>query len=242
MPLGWLSDWEEAPGAFACARHRDAHDFDVAFSIAKLLDTPRARVLDFGCGEATRAQFVANRCERLYLWEGLPDLRRSLRQRHGEHPSIVVLDDDWSQAIEPDSLDLVVLNSVVPHVARDDFEHLLKALRPYLKPHARLLISDVIPPGVGTVADTWELLKYSRREGFLPQALRTVVLARRPDRTRRTLSKYSAVAFVEILKDHGFDARRLERNVGHNQKRMAFLAEPRSAYPLRRSRIAATAR
>lgn len=228
MPLRWLTYWDGTPAPFICKRHREAHDFDVAFAIVKVLDSPKAHVLDFGCGEATRAQFVANRCAKLYLWDGVPSMRQTLRQRHGEHPAIVVLDEDWRQAIAPESLDLVVLNSVVQYLAREYFEDLLDAFKPLLKPHARLLVSDVIPPGVGAMAETLELLKYAHRESFLRQALKSLLAPPFAGHLRgrgARASRYSAQTFAQILEDHGFAVRRLARNIGHNQRRMAFLAE-----------------
>jgi len=40
-------------------RHRDVHYRTIATDISKLVPSPDAKVLDYGCGEATSANLVA---------------------------------------------------------------------------------------------------------------------------------------------------------------------------------------
>ena len=67
-----------------------------------------------------------------------------------------------------------------------------------------------------------------RYHGFLIAALfglvRTLFSRYRKLRTELGLSHYSEREMLGLLQAAGFSARRLERNFGHNQQRMAFAA------------------
>ena len=54
------------------ARHRDVHYRTIAEDIRKLVPSPAAHVLDYGCGEATSADLVALACAQLILVEQRP--------------------------------------------------------------------------------------------------------------------------------------------------------------------------
>ncbi len=62
------------------ARHRDVHYRTIAEDIRKLVPSPDAHVLDYGCGEATSADLVADACARLTLVEAAPNVRAALRR------------------------------------------------------------------------------------------------------------------------------------------------------------------
>lgn len=230
MSSPWIEYWNGTTTIYTCARHRDAHDFEIAFSLVKLLDDPQSVVLDFGCGEATRAHFVANRCAKLYLMDGASNVRARLAARFAGTPNIDVLGEDWSEQIPPGSLDLVTLNSVAQYIPAETLQHLLGKFRTLLKPGGRIVISDVIPPQLGPVRDAVELLKFAQMESFMPQAvvglMRTAFSGYTRMRKLTRLSKFSEGDFLKLLRDGGFRAVRLPRNIGHNQRRMTFMAEP----------------
>jgi SAM-dependent methyltransferase len=77
----WLDFWNGETFIYANERHKRLHYELVARDIATLVRGPAARVLDYGCGEALSAQRVAEGCERLFLYDAAPNLRRRLNQR-----------------------------------------------------------------------------------------------------------------------------------------------------------------
>lgn len=233
MASSWIEYWNGAPTLYSCARHREAHDFDIAFSIVNMMSDARAVVLDFGCGEATRAHFVANRCSKLYLMDAASTVRARLIARYGTCPNIEILGEEWHERLPPDSIDLITLNSVVQYLPQWHFNELLSLFLKVLKPTGSIIISDVIPAHLRPSGDAFELLKFAHAEGFLREAftglLRTALS--RYTRTRRVarLSKYSESNFIELMRVAGLEAMRAHKNVGHNQRRMTFVAKPRAS-------------
>ena len=104
-------------------------------------------------------------------------------------------------------------------------------LRPKLKSDGRLLIADVLPPGLGPITDASALLGFGMAHGFFLAALaglvRTVFSDYRKVRAQLGLTHYTEADLIGLLERAGFTAARHKPNLGHNQARMAFLARPR---------------
>ena len=185
-------------------------------------------VLDHGCGEALYAEAVAGRCSRLILCEAAPKICLALAQRLAGLPNVQVIDPVGIEQIAPGSLDLIIVNSVLQYLSRAELEALLDAWRVCLAPQGRLVIADVIPPGVSPLTDAVALLRFARRGGFLMPALGGLVRTAFSDygRIRKSLgfSMYREAEYVELLGRHGLSAQRVLPNFGHNQARMTFAA------------------
>jgi hypothetical protein len=99
-----------------------------------------------------------------------------------------------------------------------------------LQADGALVVSDVIPPQVPAVTDALALLRFGAANGFLLAALAGLVRTRLSDywrlRGQLGLTRYTEAAMTEKLAAAGFAACRTPKNIGHNQARMAFLAEP----------------
>ena len=79
----WASFWDRPHSIYVNARHFDVHYRDIAQGIIAQLPGPNARVLDYGCGEATHADLVAAAAAELLLCESAPRVRAKLTRRFG---------------------------------------------------------------------------------------------------------------------------------------------------------------
>lgn len=228
--MNWVDYWNGKPTIYVSDRHQEAHDIDIAFSVTRFIQKRDARVLDFGCGNATRAQLVANRCSHLLLWDAADAVRRRLSERYRMNDKITVLTPEALAELEPKSLDLITIISVIQYLDYDDLAQVLRQCRYLLADGGSLVIADVIPPNIAIVHDAWQLLRFGYQEGFLLSAAlgmaRTALSDYASVRSRLRLKKYSESEFVAHLSRHGFAVRRLDRNLGHNRHRMAFEARP----------------
>lgn len=228
--MSWVNYWNGTPSLYVCARHKEAHDFDIAFSIVRHLPRDQARVLDFGCGEATRAKYVSSRCSQLYLWDAAPAVRDRLSRRYAKDQRITVVSEDQLRTFSTGSLDLVVMSSVVQYIAPADLALYLADIHRWLSPSGCLIIADVIPKDVSILKDALELLSFAKQERFFCKAVsglaRTALSSYWSTRARLRLTKFNEHEFLGLLHAYNFDASRLERNFGHNQRRMAFSAVP----------------
>jgi ubiquinone/menaquinone biosynthesis C-methylase UbiE len=228
--MSWRDFWNADTPIYVNQRHKTLHYGLIARDIAALVPGPDAVVLDHGSGEALSADRVAAACAKLYLCDGAPLVRERLERRFRREPKIQVIAPEELSEVADSSLDLVVANSLVQYLSVEEFSGLLGLWRAKLKPQGRLVIADVIPHETNPLDDARALLGFAWRGGFLRAALlglaRTALSDYRKLRAELGLAQYGDVEMVELLRDRGFAAERRAENVGHNPKRMTFLAHP----------------
>lgn len=228
--MNWRDYWNQDTPIYAGERHKLLHYRLVANDIIGLIPSPEAQVLDYGCGEALFADRVAAQCGNLYLCDAAPLVRDRLRERLGGNPKVTILAPEELSALEDASLDLIVVNSLLQYLSLDELRAVLKIWRSKLKASGKLVIADVVPPDVRPVTDAKALLSFAWKGGFLKSAMlglaRTAFSDYRKIRDEIGLSHYSEAEMIEILRDAGFAPERAERNLGHNQARMTFVARP----------------
>ena len=230
MIADWLSFWDSSHSIYVNARHRDVHYRLIAEELATLVPSPQARVLDYGSGEALHADLVAAACSALLLCEGAPRVRAAMAARFAGNPKIHALAPEEAARLPEYSLDLIILHSVAQYLAPAEAASLLMLFRRLLKPDGLLLVSDVIPPDIAAATDAMALLRFAAANGFLFAALAGLVRTRLSNywqlRSRFGLTRYGEADMIDLLAANGFTARRMSKNIGHNQARMAFTARP----------------
>ena len=212
------------------ARHRDVHYLAIAQNIAKLVPSPQARVLDYGSGEATSAGLVAEACAQLTLVEAAPNVRAALTARYANDAKVSVLTPEQAAAQPAASFDLIVMHSVAQYLSGTEFDRLLGVFRRLVKPAGTVVIGDVVPPIMAAPAAALALMRFGAGNGFFWAAVGGLMRIFVSDylRLKKTvgLSHYDEAAMLAKLKAAGFSAQRAARNIGHNQRRMTFLAQP----------------
>ena len=116
------------------ARHRDVHYRTIAEDIRAYVPSPAAKVLDYGCGEATSADLVAAASGHLTLVEAAPNVRAALGARYADNAKISVLTPDEAAAQPAASFDLIVMHSVAQYLSEAELDRLLGLFRRLVKP------------------------------------------------------------------------------------------------------------
>lgn len=226
--MDWRSFWDGDHPIYVNARHRALHDRRIADDIIGLIGEPDFIVLDYACGEATEAGRVAAHCRRLILSDGAPSVREKLKQRYAATANIVVQSPEETAEMPHGTVDLVIVNSLLQYLSRDETSALMSMLHATLKPGGRLIVGDVIAPDVGPLTDAFALLRFGAEGGFFLAAfaglIRTALGEYRKVRGALGLTSWAEPEFLARLRDCGFEPRRLVQNFGHNQARMAFEA------------------
>lgn len=226
--MSWRDFWNGEHSIYVSPRHKALHYRAIASDLIAHVPARDAVVLDHGCGEALDAARVASACGRLYLCEAASSVRDKLRAKFGRKDNIAVVSPEEVEALPEASLDLVVANSLVQYLSRDELKALLETWRGKLKPGGKLVIADVIPPNVSPLTDASQLLAFAWRGGFLTAALggliRTAFSDYRKLRAQYGLSTYTPEAISALIGEAGFVDLQRPANFGHNPHRMTFKA------------------
>ncbi len=229
--MDWISFYDFKHSViYVNARHRDVHYRTIAEDIRRYIPSPNAAVLDYGCGEATSAQLIADACGQLILVEAAPSVRAALGARYANSPKISVLTSEQAASQREASLDLIVLHSVAQYLSDTELDGLLATFRRLLKPDGVFILGDVVPPHFAAPAAALALLHFGFGNGFFWAAVGGLIRIFVSDylKLKNTigLTHYTEAAMLEKFKRVGFSASRTPRNIGHNQRRMTFIARP----------------
>ena len=212
------------------ARHRDVHYRKIADDLRALVPKPSASVLDYGCGEATSADYLAESCGHLTMVEAAPNVMAALKARYGGNGKISVVTPAEAAAMPPASFDLIVLHSVAQYLSGPELDGLLATFRKLLKLDGLLVVGDIVPPRFAAQAAALSLLRCGAANGFLIAAVFGLIRIAVSDylrlKSKVGLSHYTEAAMLDKLERAGYSATRAASNIGHNQWRMTFLARP----------------
>jgi SAM-dependent methyltransferase len=228
--MNWREFWNGRHNIYVNDRHKRLHYQLVAEGIVRLIG-PSAVVLDHGCGEASAADLVADKCRTLYLFDAAATVQQLLRQQFGANSRIIVLSSQTVEIIPDGTLDAVVANSVLQYLTVAELEQLLAFWHQKLKRDGRLILADVITPHSRALSDVGALLRFAIDRGFFIAAItglvRTFFSPYRKLRNQFGLTRYAENELLSVLSRHGFSGCRAEHNLGHDQRRMTFIGARR---------------
>ena len=229
--MDWISFYDFKHSViYVNARHRDVHYRTIATDIAKLVPSSDARVMDYGCGEATSAAILADACGHLTMVEAAPNVRAALTARNAGNARIAVMTPDEAAAEPAQSYDMIVLHSVAQYLSAAELDGLLARFHRLLKPDGLFVLGDIIQPRLAAPMAAMALLRFGAANGFFWAAvgglMRIFVSDYLKIKSQVGLSHYEEADMLKKLREAGYDAKRAPRNIGHNQQRMTFLARP----------------
>jgi len=229
--MDWISFYDFKHSViYVNARHRDVHYRTIAQDIRGHVPSATAQVMDYGCGEATSAHLVAEASGHLTLVEAAPNVRAALKARYAGNPKISVLTPEEALALPQASFDLIVMHSVAQYLTQAELDRLLAQFHRLVRPAGTVVVGDIVPPQLAAPAAAFALLRFGAANGFFWAALGGLMRIFVSDyfRLKRTvgLAHYTEAAMRTRLAAAGFTAERAARNLGHNQRRMTFLARP----------------
>ena len=185
-------------------------------------------MLDWGCGQAYAAEWMAAECERIYLYDPAEVLRVRLNGRYKDHNRIIVMDADKLKGLPSECLDLILINSVIQYLSPAEFIAALFDLRRLLKPEGRFLIGDVIEPGTALWQHVMVFLTFAYRAGFMVSGIiglvRTFLPSYNSVKRQHGLSKYSEGELLGILELCELNGKRLPRNIAVSPIRSSYIA------------------
>ena len=229
-PTAWIEFWDTKHSIYVNRRHEAAHFRRIAQDIRAYAPAAGA-MIDYGCGEALSADTIAEPLSRLILCEAAPNVRAKLAARYAGNRKIAVRKPEDVAAMQPGSVDLIVMHSVVQYLSTAELDALLAMFRRLLKAGGLLVVGDVIPRELRALDDARELLSFAAKERFEIAAVFGLLRTFFSDywRLRKSLglARYDQGEIMAKLQAAGFAADVARSNIGHNAKRMTFLARVR---------------
>lgn len=226
--MSWRDFWNGEHAIYVSPRHKALHYRGIATDLITHIPSGDAIVLDHGCGEALDAARVAAACGQLYLCEAAPSVREKLRAMLGGKANVAVVSPEEVEALPEDRLDLVVANSLIQYLSREELTALLATWRGKLKPGGKLVVADIIPPDISPLTDASQLLAFAWRGGFLVAAVaglvRTAFSDYRKLRAQYGLSTYRIDEIAGLIAAAGFEDVTPAKNFGHNPHRLTLVA------------------
>ena len=146
--MNWIDFWNGTHSIYVCDKHRHCHHERISADIiARLHDRP-GLVIDYGCGEALFAQQVAQKCSRLILSDGAPNIRKGLKERFKGDDNISVMSPEDVLTLDIKSVDCIIINSVLQYLPRENTEALIGSLSNLLTPSSHPIIPYSLIPGL----------------------------------------------------------------------------------------------
>jgi SAM-dependent methyltransferase len=227
---GWTEFWDTKHSIYVNARHEAAHFHRIADDIRPYAPE-RGVMLDYGCGEALSADRIAEAVSRLILCEQAPNVRVMLGARFAGNDKIAVRKPEDVAMMPAGWMDAIVMHSVTQYLRTRELDALLTMFRRLLKPGGVLVLGDVIPHKLTAIKDAQALLRFGRQEGFFGAAFKGLIRTYFSDyrRLRKALglTRYDAPEMTAKLEAAGFSVELARTNIGHNNKRMTFVAHAR---------------
>ena len=137
--------------------------------------TPDTVALDYGCGYGQAAAPLAPLVGRLYVWDHAEPMRRFAAEHLKRFPNVFA----WEPGDTAVSFDLIWVNSVVQYMTTAEFADVLTRCGRLLNPGGKLVVSDLIPPGLPFHSDVLSLLRFSLRRGYMVRAFRRSLALRK---------------------------------------------------------------
>lgn len=234
--MSWRDFWNGKTTIYANGRHQDVHYRLIAQDIVRLIPSPNACVLDFGCGEAHSAHLVAHACRELILCDAADSVCKRVAERTAALGNVTVRSPEAVEKLADGSVDVIVVNSVIQYLSRSELDRWLATWRRLLSVRGRLVIGDIVPRSVRPLDDAVALLRFARANGFLVAAsiglVRTALSDYRRTRAQLGLLQLEEPEIKEIARRSGFFVVRSQQNLGHNPLRLTIVATPVASAPL----------
>jgi 2-polyprenyl-3-methyl-5-hydroxy-6-metoxy-1,4-benzoquinol methylase len=221
---GWFQFWNRPGPIHMSERHlQSRYRALVKELLAALPDLAGKRILDYGCGEALEARTIARAGAEVLLYDRSEYLSQRVQQRFRGAAGIRVLDDDALERQLRESIDYILVASVIQYLEPEELEQLLALCHRLLKPGGTMILADIIPRQLDTLGDTLDFLHYSARNRFLFSGLRTLydmgATNYRRHLKENRLTRHDLEALSADLRRHGFQPRLAQRNIGISRKR-----------------------
>jgi hypothetical protein len=164
----------------------------------------------------------------VFLYDAAESARARLRRRYDNHARIRILEKSGLDELAGDSVDLIIVNSVIQYLSDEQLNEALVLFNRLVKSSGTFLLGDVINPGSGNSRHVTTLLRFAWQNGFFLSAIgglaQTFISPYRNLQREVGFATFTREQILDKLARHGFSAEKLARNIGISGNRSSYLA------------------
>ena len=230
MESSWISFWNN-PDIYRQIRS------DFKYKFAKLIferllilfdNRTNINILDFGCGDATMANWIVKTGHNLYLYDVSKHYLTKAQEKFSNERNITIVDPDSYNSITNQSIDMVIVSSVTQYLTNLQFKTEMKRWVEILKRGGIVILCDVVPPSSNFMSETLSLFFSSIKHNFVFGFLQLVLLRSKPSRCRTLrkslhLYKYSKKDIEELASSFGLIVSEHYENIGLFSSRKTYI-------------------
>jgi len=154
------------------------------------------------------------------------------RERFLDVPEVTVLDDHDLEALEPKSLDAIMVCSVLQYLSEDEARALFRMSGRLLQPEGALVLVDVLPHDLKAMADLRDLVDADLAGAGLSEATAHLgalgLSALRRLRHGLRLRRFGDEELAALLAEAGLSGSRCPYNFKPSRNRHTWIARPSS--------------
>lgn len=186
------------------------------------------RLLDFGCGLGLVAGLLGGSVGELHYWDYSKNMLDTASENLVGMTNVREADLSTVNECGDECYDVVIVNSVIQYMSREDLSNWMRRWRQMLEPNGRLVVSDVILPDPAFLTEVMDSIRFSARKGFLIRTLvrnfaqyaRYLLV-----RSSAPMSRYSKNEFSKIAEDAGMLFRLLPENLTYRSNRFSAVLQ-----------------
>ena len=181
-------------------------------------------VLDFGAGLGDVSFLIKDKVQRIYLFDKSKYFLEELAKRFERFENVRVV-DSLRKIEEP--VTLIIISGVAPYLSEEELKDMLIGLHGLCEATTRIIISDIVPPDYSKFIDGFSQLLTGLRKKFFTKFVSYIFtnIFYDPKLSLKTSSLYTYDEKVlkQILREHGYSARRMESNFSYSKYRYTLL-------------------
>lgn len=235
FPTSWRNYWEVPALASQMHEHRVQSQYYVKELEKAISLDSKMRVLDFGCGFGFVAEELAGKVSEVLLWDASRNMRSRAQQLNASCGNVRLVDLSNEQAIASSpSVDLILVNSVVQYMNREELSIWLTRWRAMLAPNGRVVLSDLLPPiAPSFFFELYEAFVFNVKRGLLLHLLSPATFAglKRYSKTSQVaepLLRLGEEALAELAKTAGLSAEIMSKNLTYFSRRLTAVFTKRT--------------
>ncbi len=225
----WSKYWNRPEKLFADSTQVEGFQKNIFVQLKAVTDIKKGdTILDYGCGKALSTPMSVSEGILVLLYDKSEYFSDCIKSNYSDMDGVKVLDDTSLDEIKDNSLDYILLSSVLQYLNRTEVNKVLHYSARTLKQGGKLILADIIPKEHSTsLNDITALINRSFKDRNLLDSISSLFRLSKYRKFRKNmpLNTYDYSDLLNLVEPFGFGLIKTNINIGMNESRNTYLAE-----------------